>query len=306
MTQTVAITGATGLVGSALVHALHARGDRIVAFSRTAQPPAHFPGAVRMARWQPAHTAGLVRDLEGCDVIVNLVGASIAGKRWTEPYKRILADSRVLATQQLLAAVRQLPKRPHTLISSSGSGYYGIDTHPKSEQSPAGTDFLAQLCVDWEAAAAPAQDDLHMRLAVVRTGVVLDRRAGALPLMALPFQLFVGGPVSPGSQMLSWIHIDDMVRIILWLIDNPQASGAYNACAPQPVSNAAFSQALGHALHRPSWLPVPQFALRTLFGEMAEALLIGGQAVVPQRLQSQGFTFTYATAEHALQQIWKG
>jgi hypothetical protein len=259
-----------------------------------------------MARWQPERTADLVRDLRDCHVIVNLVGASIAGKRWTAPYKRILADSRVLATRQLLSAVAQLPHRPQTLISASGSGYYGIDTLPKTEQSPAGTDFLAQLCVDWEAAAAPAEHDLHMRLAVVRTGVVLDRSAGALPLMALPFKWFVGGPVSPGSQMLSWIHIDDMVRIILWLIDNPQARGAYNACAPQPVSNATFSQALGHALHRPSWLPVPQVALRTLFGEMAEALLIGGQAVIPQRLLSQGFTFTYDSADHALQQIWKG
>lgn len=306
MTQTIAVTGATGLIGSALVQALHARGDRVVAFSRSSRAPAHFPTAVRMARWQPEHTASLAQDLSGCDVIVNLVGASIAGKRWTEPYKRILADSRVWATEQLLNAVRQLPQRPHALISASGSGYYGIDTQPKTEQSPAGTDFLARLCVDWEAAAAPAHHDLHMRLAVVRTGVVLDRHAGALPLMAFPFQWFVGGPVLPGTQMLSWIHIDDMVRIILWLIDHPQASGAFNACAPEPVSNAVFSRALGQALHRPSWLPVPQIALRTLFGEMADALLIGGQSVMPQRLQAEGFTFTYATAEHALQQIWKG
>ena len=322
--QRIAVTGASGLIGRALVQALFARGDEVVAFSRT--PERHHETELPMSsvqmmyeykmrveeqtipritweRWDPQNSDSLRRALSGCDTVVNLVGASIAGKRWSEAYKQQLMTSRVNATQQLLAAIASMPQPPQTFISSSGAGYYGIGAHAADETTPAGRDFLARLCVDWEAAAHTATT-LGMRTAVVRTGVVLDDHDGALPLMALPFRLFAGGPVLPGTQGISWIHRDDMVRLLLWLIDTPSAQGAYNGCAPNPVSNAALGSAIAQRLARPNWLPVPQFALQLLFGEMADALLIGGQYVTSSRLASAGFTFQYPHITEALATLW--
>ncbi|MFN5342876.1 MAG: TIGR01777 family oxidoreductase [Roseiflexaceae bacterium] len=299
----IAITGASGLIGSALSYALVARGDEVVAFSRT---PQHFQAAaapITWVQWNPGDTDAMRRALTGCDTIVNLVGASIAGKRWTARYKQQLTNSRVRATQQLMTAVASMPHPPTTIISSSGAGYYGQGATACDEQSPAGRDFLARLCVDWEAAIT-VPTSLVSRVAVVRTGVVLDDTQGALPLMALPFRLFVGGPVLPGTQGVSWIHRDDMVQLLLWLIDTPTAHGVYNACAPQPVSNATLSRAIATRLGRPNWIPVPQFALRLLFGEMADALLIGGQFVTSSRLAEAGFQFKYPHISEALAHLW--
>lgn len=301
--QRIAVTGASGLIGSALVRALMARGDDVVAFSRN---PAHHQqtaSPITWVRWDPRDMDATRRALHGCTTIVNLVGASIAGKRWSSAYKQQLVSSRVDATQQLLSAVGSMSQPPHTFISSSGAGYYGIGATSATETSPAGRDFLAQLCVNWEAAAHTA-NTLQMRTALVRTGVVLDDTQGALPLMALPFRLFAGGPVMPGTQGVSWIHRDDMVRLLVWLIDTPTAQGAYNACAPHPVSNATLSAAIAHRIGRPNWVPVPQFALRLLFGEMADALLIGGQFVTSTRLMQEGFNFTHPTITEALAHLW--
>lgn len=303
MPRHIAITGATGLIGSALSHALIARGDRVVAFTRNPQHQGTLPAAAQRMRWNPRDTHATASALTGCDTIVNLVGASIAGTRWTPAYKQLLSTSRVEATQQVLGAVAQMPHKPTTFISSSGAGFYGINAVATHEDAPAGTDFLAKLCVDWESAATPAHA-LGMRSVIVRTGVVLDSTSGALPLMALPFRFFVGGPVLPGTQMLSWIHITDMVQLLLWSIDSPHATGIYNACAPHPVSNHTLSRGIAQRLHRPSWLPVPQFALRLLFGEMADALLIGGQSVTSTRLATAGFAFRYPTIDTALAAIW--
>lgn len=303
MTKRIAITGATGLIGSALTRALIARGDHVVAFSRTPdQPNPHLRGAT-VVKWNPRDRQHIIDALTGCDAVVNLVGASIAGKRWTPAYKEILARSRVESTQQLLEAIAQMPNRPQTFVSSSGAGYYGIDRTQKNEHDAAGSDYLAQLCVQWEQAAQPAHS-LGIRLVIARTGVVLDKHDGALPLMALPFRLFVGGPVLPGSQAISWIHLDDMVQLLLWMIDTPQAHGVYNACAPHTVDNATFGRTIANTLRVPMWLPVPQFALRLLFGEMADALLIGGQAVVSTRLDAEGFAFRYPTLDLALADIY--
>lgn len=303
MTKRIAITGATGLIGSALTRALIARGDSVVAFSRT-------PDAVKLAgatvvAWNPRDRQQTSDALAGCDTVVNLVGASIAGRRWSDTYKQTLERSRIDATRQLLDAIAQMPNRPTAFISSSGAGYYGIDRAIKTERSPAGADYLAQLCVQWERAAEPAKT-LGMRLVIARTGVVLSKDGGALPLMALPFRLFVGGPVLPGNQAISWIHLDDMVQLLLWMIDTPQATGIYNACAPQAVDNTTFGSTIAHTLRVPMWLPVPQFALRLLFGEMADALLIGGQAVVSERLGSEGFVFRYPTLDVALAAVYEG
>lgn len=301
--QRIAITGASGLVGSALSQALVARGDEVVAFSRTPAPHQHTASPITWARWDPHDADATRRALTGCHAIVNLVGASIAGKRWSTAYKHTLMTSRVSATQALLAAVASMPNPPHTLISASATGYYGTSQQPVDESSPAGRDFLAQLCVDWEGATSAAHA-LQMRVAIARSGIVLDDTHGALPLMALPFRLFVGGPVLPGTQGVSWIHRDDMVRVLLWMIDTPTAHGVYNACAPNPVTNAALGAAIAQRLARPNWLPVPQFALRLLFGEMADALLVGGQFVTSSRLAADGFTFTYPTITEALARLW--
>lgn len=303
MTKRIAITGATGLIGSALTRALIARGDHVVAFSRTPERANPQLDGATVVKWHPHDRQHTSDALSGCDVVVNLVGASIAGKRWTAQYKQVLERSRVEATQQLLEAIAQMTTRPQTFVSSSGAGYYGIDRTPKTEHDKAGADYLAQLCVQWEQAAQPARD-LGMRLVIARTGVVLDKHDGALPLMALPFRLFVGGPVLPGNQAISWIHLDDMVRLLIWMIDTPEAQGAYNACAPQAVDNTTFGQSIATALRVPMWLPVPQFALRLLFGEMADALLIGGQAVTSTRLSAEGFTFRYPTIDTALTAIY--
>lgn len=303
MPRHIAITGATGLIGSALSRALVERGDSVVAFTRN---PAHLgtlPATVQRRLWNPGDTAATATALTGCDTIVNLVGASIAGTRWTPTYKQLLTSSRVVATQQLLAAVATMPHKPSIFVSSSGAGFYGVNAVANNENIPAGTDFLAKLCVEWESATTPAHT-LGMRSVLMRTGVVLDGTGGALPLMALPFRFFVGGPVLPGTQMISWIHITDMVQLLLWSIDNPLATGAYNACAPHPVSNQTLSSTIAQRLNRPTWLPVPGFALRVLFGEMADALLIGGQAVTSARLAEAGFTFRYPTIDTALAHIW--
>lgn len=303
MTKQIAITGATGLIGSALTRALIAQGHRVVAFSRTPERPLPQLRGATVVKWNPRDRQHTIDALTGCDVVVNLVGASIAGKRWSSAYKQVLERSRIEATQQLIESIAQMPTRPQTFVSSSGAGYYGIDRTPKTEQDTAGSDYLAQLCVQWEQAAQPARD-LGMRLVIARTGVVLDKNDGALPLMTLPFRLFVGGPVLPGNQAISWIHIDDMVRLLMWMIDNPHAEGAYNACAPQVVDNTLFGKSISTVLRVPMWLPVPQFALRLIFGEMADALLIGGQAVVSARLEAEGFSFTYPTIDTALTAIY--
>ena len=306
VSQRIAITGATGLIGKALTRALIARGDSVVAFSRTPRAPSTLPAGVTAALWNPQDTHATAHALTGCDTIVNLVGASIAGTRWTNSYKHLLWDSRVPATQLLVAACATMTTPPTRLISSSGSGYYGYraSRFDVSEDSPAGSDYLARLCVAWEAAATDAEK-IGMRVAIVRTSVVLDKHDGALPLMALPFRLWVGGYVGTGTQPIAWIHRDDLITLMLWLIDHPEAQGAYNAVAPHIVDNQTFSAALANTLHRPNWLPVPAFALRIFFGEMADALLLNGQSMHSKRLDPDTIGYTHTTLVPALTQLWK-
>jgi uncharacterized protein (TIGR01777 family) len=306
VSQRIAVTGATGLIGTALCHALIARGDTVVAFSRNPTQRNRLPATATIAPWLPHDARATATALQGCDAIVNLVGASIAGTRWTDRYKDILWQSRVPATANLVAACALLDTPPHTLISSSGSGYYGFRGHafPVTEDSPAGDDYLARLCVAWESAATAAEQ-LGMRVAIVRTSVVLDTREGALPLMALPFRLWVGGRVGSGTQPIAWIHRDDLVTLMLYLIDQPTARGAYNAVAPECVDNATFSAAIAHTLHRPNWLPVPAFVLRLVLGEMADALLLNGQTMQSNRLNPADIGYRYNALIPALQHLWE-
>ena len=234
--------------------------------------------------------------------LVNLAGESIAAKRWSAEQKRKLRDSRLMATRSLTAAIRQAARPPGAFISGSAVGYYGDrGDETLTEASPPGTDFLAALAQEWEAAANDVAN--VTRVALVRTGIVLDRRGGALPKMLPPFQMFVGGPLGPGTQYMPWIHKEDWVRLVSWIVTAEGARGPLNATSPSPVTNAEFSKALGRALKRPSLLPAPAFALRIALGEMADALLLSGQRALPVRATDLGFSFRYSNIDEALASV---
>jgi hypothetical protein len=255
--------------------------------------------------WAADGTAGeWARELGDADAVVNLSGAGIADARWTPRRREVLRNSRVLSTRSLVTAMRGLPTRPAVFVQQGGVGFYGTSAGDGEldESFPPGDDFIGRLAIAWEAEALPAAA-LGCRLITLRTGVVLTPREGALARMLTPFKWFVGGRIASGRQYLSWIHVDDWTRLVLWGLTTPGVSGVINATAPQPVTNADFSRALGRAVRRPSWTPVPGFVLRLLFGEMADALLVQGQRVVPRRAQELGFTFTHPEIGEALMDV---
>jgi uncharacterized protein (TIGR01777 family) len=275
----VTITGASGLIGSKLVAALEQRGDEVTKVSLRNGPP------------DPAHLAGR-------DAIVHLAGENVA-QRWTEEARRAIRESRERGTRELVDAIAQADPKPRALISSSAVGYYGPHGDERlDEDSPPGHDFLAEVCVVWEREADKAAE-LGLRVVKVRTGVVLDKSGGALSKMLLPFKLGGGGPVAGGGQYMPWIHVDDVVGIYLRAIDDPAWRGAVNATAPEPVTNKAFSKALGHALHRPAVAPIPGAAIRLLYGDMAE-IVTKGQRVVPRRTLELGYTYQHPALDEAL------
>jgi hypothetical protein len=298
----IVIAGGSGFLGSALAHALTSEGHDVAVLTRresnrSAAPPLSF------VRWTPDGNAGpWARVIDGASAVINLSGESIAGKRWSPAQKTMLRDSRLLATGSLTAAIRQASLPPGAFISGSAVGYYGDrGEETLTESSPAGTDFLATLARDWEAAASAVS---HVtRVALVRTGIVLDRRGGALPKMLPPFKMFAGGPLGTGTQYMSWIHKDDWVRLVTWMLTAEGARGPLNATGPSPVTNAEFSKALGHVLKRPSLLPAPAFALRIALGEMADALLLSGQRALPVRATDLGFSFRYSNIDEALASV---
>lgn len=302
----IVVAGGSGFLGRALTTRLAADGHDVVTLSRRSGGPAD---RTRRVVWQPDGTAPPVEagrptswasEIDGADAVVNLAGEGIADKRWTAERKRALATSRSHSTRSLVAAIRAASMRPAVFIQASGVGYYGTaGDEMLDEASPPGSDFLAGLCVSWEAEAR-AVEALGCRLAIVRNGIVLSKGGGALKKMLPPFLFFVGGPIASGRQYMSWIALDDWIALVRWAIEHPDVSGAINGTAPEPVTNAAFSQALGRAVHRPSWLPVPALALRIIVGELAPAGLINGQRVMPKRPLSLGFTFAYPTIDAAL------
>jgi hypothetical protein len=297
----VTLTGATGLIGTAVVAALRDRDDEVTVLSRNPGKAREKLGAeVRALDWNPLSEPAPAQALAGRDAVVNLAGEPVA-QRWSERAKRAIRDSRVTGTRNLVEGLRGLAPdvRPHVLVNSSAIGYYGArGAEPIDEEALAGADFLAQVCAAWEAQAR-AVEQLRMRSVQVRTGVVLDRSGGALQKMLPPFRLGVGGPVAGGRQYVAWIHPDDLVGMMLAAIDDVRWSGPINATAPEPVSNRTLSRALGHALHRPALLPVPGSALRALYGEMAEIVTTGVRAV-PARALVLGYGFTYPRLEEAL------
>ena len=295
--MTVTIAGGSGFLGRALIAQLRSDGHRVRVLTR--QPR---PGQTDDTAWNPDGTAGpWAAAVEGADAVVNLAGESIGDRRWSERRKRQLHSSRVLSTQSLVAAIAQAARPPAALVSGSAVGYYGAHGDEiVSEATPPGSDFLATLCVDWEREAEQAA--AVARVAMIRTGLVLDGKGGVLGQMLTPFRLGVGGPLGDGRQFMPWIHLADWVGLVVWLIGHASARGAFNGTAPAPVTNAEFSRALGNALHRPAMIPMPAFALRLLLGEFADAILTG-QRAVPARAEEMGYTFRFRTLGTALQNL---
>ena len=305
----VAIAGATGFVGSRLVEKLQAAGHQVVVLSRDAArarrvfPASAYPN-LEVVAYTPAESGDWQKSIAGCDAVVNLAGLPIAEERWTPARQQAILDSRKLTTAKLVEAIVNANPRPSVFVSASAIGYYGTsETAEFDETSPAGNDFLAAVCKDWEAAAQPAKN-AGTRLAILRLGIVLGM-GGALAKMLPPFKLFAGGPLGTGKQWFSWVHREDVVDLILYALQNSQVQGVLNATAPNPVRMNELCQTLGEVLKRPSWLPVPSFALELLLGDGAKVVL-EGQKVLPKQTLASGFQYQYPTLKLALEEILSG
>ena len=292
----VVIAGGTGFLGTQLTASLRADGHDVRLLTRR-------PRASDEVAWSPADPAGAwTTTLEAADAVVNLAGESIETGRWTVARKRAILESRLAATRAIASAINRSGRPPRVLLNASAVGVYGsTGAEPLDEASAPGSDFLASVCVEWEACARAART---ARVVVLRTGLVLDATGGALPKLARPFRLCAGGRVGSGRQYWSWIHVEDWVRLVRWAIATGDVEGPVNLTAPNPVTNAEFARTLGRVLHRPSILPAPAFALRLLLGEMADALVVGGQRVLPAVATARGFTFRYPNLEAALRHIY--
>ncbi len=294
----VLITGATGLIGPQLVDALRSGGAQVSVLTRDPERAKEKLGDVEAAHWDLLSEAAPAAALSGCDAVVHLAGEPVA-QRWSPKVKQAIRISRVTGTRNLIEGLRAAEPRPRTLLSSSAIGYYGAHgVEPLDEEAPPGDDFLAQVCVEWEAEAARATE-LGLRVIQLRTGVVLDSSGGALSKMLPPFRLGVGGPVAGGRQYISWIHTADLVGIMLAALADERWSGPVNGTAPEPLPNRDFSQVLGRVLKRPALLPVPGLALQLLYGEMAEIVTTGAR-VVPAKPLVLGYEFEHPQLEEAL------
>ncbi|HEY9814994.1 MAG TPA: TIGR01777 family oxidoreductase [Candidatus Obscuribacterales bacterium] len=303
----VAITGATGFVGSRLVERLSQAGHSVVVFTRNLGhanrvfPSSSFPTVTNIA-YTPTQAGEWQQAIAGCDGVVNLAGEPIAESRWTPERKRIILESRQLTTRLLVDAIAQADPKPSVLVSGSAIGYYGTsETASFDETSGAGNDFLAQVCQAWEAEAMRVKES-GTRLVILRTGIVLGLEGGAIAKMITPFRLFAGGPLGTGKQWVSWIHRDDLVELIIQSLSQPSYEGVLNATAPNPVRMSEFCHVMGETLNRPSWLPVPEIALEALLGDAAKVVL-EGQQVLPQRTQAAGFHYQFANLQAALRDV---
>jgi uncharacterized protein (TIGR01777 family) len=313
----IVIAGGSGFLGRPLASRLTLGGHEVVILTR-ARALGRASGGLRYATWEPTSAApesgrrdGFAEgpgssggnwwaDLNGADAIVNLAGAGLADERWTTARKAALYQSRIDSTRSLIAGIRHVKHRPTLFVQQSAIGYYGSTGDAViDESSGPGTDFLAKLCADWEAESLPSVE-LGCRRLVVRTGLALAPDGGLLDRMLLPFRLFVGGPIGSGRQYMSWIHLHDWVSMVTWAIETADVTGVLNATAPKPVTNKAFSKSLGRAIHRPSLLPSPPFVLRLLFGEMADAMLLTGQRVMPKKALEMKFGFRYPDVDLAM------
>jgi uncharacterized protein (TIGR01777 family) len=297
----VIITGGTGLIGRALADDLAKDGHQVIVLSRRSSPARDLRPGIRLARWDGRTAEGWGPLADGADVIVNLAGENLSAGRWTPERKQAILESRVNAGSAVVDAILQATKKPRVLIQSSAVGYYGpTGDEVLTEEAASGADFLAGVCREWEATTQPVEA-LGVRRAVVRTGVVLSAASGALPRMLLPFRVFAGGPLGSGRQWMSWIHIQDEVSALRFLIDTQQARGAFNLTA-EPLTNWQFARVVGKVMRRPAFFTVPSAIIRLAFGEMGTVVL-DGQRVSAKRLADLGFQFRFPDSETALRDL---
>ncbi|WP_242396069.1 TIGR01777 family oxidoreductase [Anaeromyxobacter oryzisoli] len=295
----VFLTGATGLIGTALAAALVERGHRVTGLSRAPEGRARLPAGVRHVRGDPAAPGPWEEELARADACVNLAGEPVAGGRWTAARKRRIRESRVRATERLAAVIRA--GGPRVLVSGSAVGFYGARGDELLDESSApGEGFLAEVTQAWEDAAAPAAE--RARVVRVRTGLVLARGGGALPQLVRPFRLFAGGPLGRGDFWQPWIHLADEVGLLLLALEDPRCEGPLDACAPEPVRNRDLARVLGRVLHRPSLLPTPEVAIRLALGEVADVVL-ASQRVLPRKALALGYRFRFPEIEGALRDL---
>jgi uncharacterized protein (TIGR01777 family) len=299
----IVLAGGSGFLGRALAVTLAGEGHQLVVLSRN--PARVRPSAARVAAWTPdgSSTGPWTSEIASADVVVNLAGEPLEARRWTAAQKEKIRSSRLLATRSVVSAMARADRPPPLLISASASGYYGPHGDDVvTEETPPGRDFLGRLSVEWEGEASRAASP-QTRVVYVRTGIVLGREGGALPKLLPPFRFGVGGPVGSGRQYWPWIHLLDWLGLVRFAIATPSASGPLNASAPNPVTSREFAGVLGSVLRRPSFLPAPAFALRLLLGEMADAVLLSGQRMVPDAATRLGYTFAHAQLEGALRDL---
>lgn len=291
----ILITGATGLVGKALQKSFAEKGHEMLLASRSE------PKAPNQIQWTVEDGFAEPERLEGIDAVVHLAGESVSGLRWTDEKKKAIRDSRVLGTRSVVEAISKLKDRPKVLVAASAIGFYGERGDEEvNESSTAGHGFLADVAREWEAEARRAED-AGVRTVLLRTGMVLSKDGGALATMLLPFKMGVGGVVGSGKQWMSWISLDDHVAVINYVIENENIRGAVNAVSPQPVTNEEFTKAMGDVLYRPTFIPLPEFAVSMLMGEMGDALLLTSTKVLPKRLLDAGFEFDHRELKPALE-----
>lgn len=305
----VIVTGGSGLIGRPLVQNLAADGYEVYVLTRSPGRERDLPENVCPAGWDARSADGWAELANGATAIVNLASENLAGEhflpdRWTANKRQRIRQSRMEAGNAVVDAVRRVNHKPQVVIQASAVGYYGTHENLKiTEDHSLGNDFLASVAHDWEASTAPVEEH-GVRRMIIRMGMVLSTEGGSLPRLLLPYRLFVGGPYGSGKQWWSWVHLQDVVRAIRFLIDHPSAHGPFNLVAPEPVQNRTFGRTLGKVLGRPHYIPVPGFALRAALGEVADVVL-KGQRVVPQRLQEFGFEFEFPSLEEALHDILK-
>ncbi|MFW5734497.1 MAG: TIGR01777 family oxidoreductase [Oceanidesulfovibrio sp.] len=309
----IVITGGTGFIGNSLTRNLLARGGQVAVITRDVdrgkreligqrsgnqvEQDALERGDLTVATWEDMATV-----VDGADAVVNLAGASIFGQRWTDEQKKRILNSRLKAGESVMDALAKAAKKPAVLVQGSAVGYYGLSSEPKDEDSSAGDGFLAETAVRWEESTQDAES-MGVRRVIVRTGVVLGRNGGALEQFVRPFKLFAGGVIGSGKQWLSWVHMDDEVGAIEFLMDREDLSGPFNITAPDPETMTDFVRTLGRALKRPAWLPMPSFVIKVMLGEMGEQLILSGQRVLPKRLQESGYTFRFPRLKDALEDL---
>ena len=300
----IILAGGTGFIGKELVLSLYQKGHEIVQLTR--KSPDEKSRLVTQVQWDGKTLGPWAELLDGADAVINLCGEPIAGKRWSEPQKKIIVTSRLDTTRVIIDAISKSSRKPKVLINASGAGFYG--NRPDeilTESAPPGKGFLPRTCIAWEEEAKRAES-LGVRVVLLRIGMVLEKSGGALDKLIPPFHFFAGGPLGNGKQGMPWIHRADILGIIQFVLDHSEISGPVNLTAPEIITNEQFSQILGEVLHRPSWLRAPAWALKILLGKMAEELLLSGQRATPAKILGAGYQFQYPELKLALTDILKG